>query len=96
MPSGHAATVAQLAHILSHHIDNPWATGILWAGASTVMFQRLASGAHWASDVWVGAFWGVGIAEVVMRSREAEWVAAAPLVDPETGALGIQVRLAVP
>jgi membrane-associated phospholipid phosphatase len=92
-PSGHASTITQVAWILSHHLENPWIRGAIWTGAGTVMYQRLTSGAHWASDVWFGAFWGWGIAKVVVAAREAEWIELAPSVDPGGGRLGLQGRI---
>jgi membrane-associated phospholipid phosphatase len=92
-PSGHAATITQLAWILSRHVDNPWIEGAMWAGAGSVMYQRLTSGAHWASDIWFGAFWGWGIAKVVVEAREADWIEVAPSLDPHGAGLGVQARI---
>lgn len=92
-PSGHASTITQVAAILSHNIGNPWASGVLWAGAGTVMYQRVTSAAHWPSDVWFGAWWGYGIARVVMAAREADWVDVQPYVDSASGGAGVQVRV---
>jgi membrane-associated phospholipid phosphatase len=92
-PSGHASTITQVAWILSHHVESPWIRGAIWTGAGTVMYQRLTSGAHWASDVWFGAFWGWGIAKVVVAARESEWIELAPSVDPGGGGLGLQGRI---
>lgn len=92
-PSGHASTITQLAWILSHHIENPWARRAMWTGAGAVMYQRLTSGAHWASDIWFGAFWGWGIAKVVVEAREADWIEVGPALDPLGGGLGLQGRI---
>jgi hypothetical protein len=92
-PSGHAATITQLAWILSRQVDNSWIQGAMWAGAGSVIYQRLTSGAHWASDVWFGAFWGWGIAKVVVEAREADWIEVAPDLTPAGGGVGVQARI---
>jgi membrane-associated phospholipid phosphatase len=64
-PSGHASTIVQVASILSHHIDRRWASALLYGAAATVVFQRVDDEKHWASDAWIGAAWGWGVARVV-------------------------------
>jgi membrane-associated phospholipid phosphatase len=92
-PSGHTSTIFQVAHVLSHHIDRWPATVALYAMATSVAFQRLDSGAHWASDVWIGAAWGLAVSHaVVAREEEGRW---APTLTPVPGgglAIGIRLR----
>ncbi len=96
-PSGHAATITQLAAILSHHIDRWPATVLLYGLAGTVVWERVSSDSHWPSDAVLGAAWGWGVAQVVMRRREVSagigpW-GAVPTVDPATGSLGLRIPL---
>lgn len=66
-PSGHASTIVQVASILSHHLDRRWASILLYGAAATVVFQRVDDEKHWASDAWIGAAWGWGVARVILR-----------------------------
>ena len=96
-PSGHASTITQVAAILSHHIDRWPATVLLYGLAGTVVWERVSSDAHWPSDAWIGAAWGWGVAQVVMRRREQSagigpW-GAVPIVDPSTGSVGFRIPL---
>ena len=69
-PSGHSSTIVQLAHVLAHHIDRTPASIVLYGLAGTVVFQRFDSGAHWTSDAWIGAAWGLAVSSIVMRVEE--------------------------
>lgn len=91
LPSGHASTITQVAAVLSHHIDRWPATVALYAVAGSVVYQRVAADKHWASDSFLGAAWGWGVAKVVIRRREAGRTDFVPLFDPGTGALGLRV-----
>lgn len=96
-PSGHASTITQVAAILSHHIDRWPVTVLLYGLAGTVVWERVSTDAHWPSDAWLGAAWGWGVAQVVMRRREGSagmgpW-GAVPIVDPATGSVGFRIPL---
>lgn len=69
-PSGHSSTIVQVATILSHHIDRRWASVLLYGAAASVVFQRVDDEKHWASDAWIGAAWGWGVARTVLRHRD--------------------------
>jgi membrane-associated phospholipid phosphatase len=70
LPSGHSSTIVQVAAVLSHHLDRRPASLLLWGMAGTVLFQRIDSEKHWASDVWLGAAWGYGVARLVLRNAD--------------------------
>jgi undecaprenyl-diphosphatase len=64
-PSGHAASAAAFATAVA--LESP-RTGLLVAPlAATVAYSRVHVGAHWASDVVVGAAFGAGVATATRR-----------------------------
>ena len=95
-PSGHVANLATLATVVGHHVDF-WPVDVaLWSIAAAVAYERVADSGHWASDSWIGLFWGHAIARVVIERREADWVEFGP-VDraPADGGgipVGFQIR----
>jgi len=72
MPSGHTLAAFAMATLLSRRVNStaslsqPAITRILnasiWALAALIGLSRIAVGAHWLSDVIVGAGLGIGIA----------------------------------
>lgn len=90
-PSGHASTITQVAAVLSHHIDRWPATVLLYGLAATVVYQRTAVAKHWASDSWIGAAWGWGVAQVVISRREAGRTDFVPLFDARTRSVGLRM-----
>ena len=90
-PSGHSSTATQVAAVLAHHIDWWPADAALYALAGTVVYHRVATGKHWASDSVLGALWGYAVAQIVIARREAERTDFVPFFDPGSGAVGIRV-----
>ncbi len=104
-PSGHASTIFEVARVVSNALDWWPATAALYGMAGTVAYQRMAEetdpetgevtkGApHWPSDVYFGAWYGIVVANIVIRNDELD---ANPHVrtgiDAGTGALQLQVR----
>lgn len=68
-PSGHATMAFALATSLSQEIHRPWATVLLYAGASGTAWSRLNDQRHWLSDVLAGAAVGMTAANVI----EGRW-----------------------
>lgn len=67
MPSGHALTAAAVAALLCLCLSaarRPWLALPVCAVAVLVAFSRIVVGAHWPSDVLVGA--GLGLAAVAL------------------------------
>jgi membrane-associated phospholipid phosphatase len=64
-PSGHATVAFALAASLAEEIHRPWATALLYAGASGTAWSRLNDHKHWLSDVLAGAAVGITAAKVI-------------------------------
>ncbi len=95
-PSGHSSTIMQVATILSHHIDRKWASVLLYGAAASVVFQRVDDEKHWASDAWIGAAWGWGVARTVLANR-TDGARGPPgpalVLAPGPGGLGLAIRV---
>jgi membrane-associated phospholipid phosphatase len=68
-PSGHTTVAFALAASLSDEISRPWATAVLYAGATGTGWSRMNDHRHWFSDVVGGAVVGIAAAKVV----EGRW-----------------------
>ena len=95
-PSGHSSTIMQVAHVLAHHLDWTPASVGLYGLAATVVFQRVDSEEHWASDAFVGAAWGLAVAEIVIRTEEEGRLPGGAQVSLVPGGGGLGVRVSVP
>ena len=68
-PSGHSTMAFALATSLSAEIHRPWATALLYAGATGTAWSRLNDHRHWLSDVLAGAAVGITAGNVI----EGRW-----------------------
>jgi len=68
-PSGHATMAFTLATSLAEEIHRPWATALLYAGATGTAWSRLNDHKHWLSDVLAGATVGITSAKLI----EGRW-----------------------
>jgi len=68
-PSGHTTMAFALATSLADEIRRPWASALLYAGATGTAWSRLNDHRHWLSDVLAGATVGVTAASFV----EGRW-----------------------
>jgi membrane-associated phospholipid phosphatase len=68
-PSGHTTVAFALATSLAEEIHRPWATAVLYAGATGTAWSRLNDHEHWLSDVLGGAAVGITAAKVI----EGRW-----------------------
>ena len=86
-PSGHATVAFALATSLSEEIHRPWATALLYAGASGTAWSRLNDHRHWLSDVLAGAAVGI-TAGKMMEGRWRIFSLGQPhfLIDPRGSA----------
>ena len=85
-PSGHSAVAMEIATVLSHHIGSRPVSVALYGAAATVVFQRVDSRGHWASDAWFGAGLGYLVAKTVIRTEESRRTSIQPGVGPDGSA----------
>ena len=69
-PSGHAINIFELATILSHHANRTWFTVGAYTVAAAVGVQRVASDAHWPSDVFLSAAFGTAVARSLVNLHD--------------------------
>ena len=68
--SGHAAIAFGISNILSHQIDNPFATIGLYGLASLTPLSRLYADKHWFSDIFIGTALGIIISNTIIKFNE--------------------------
>lgn len=93
-PSGHATMAFALATSLAEEIHRPWATALLYAGATGTAWSRLNDHKHWLSDVMAGAAVGI-TAGKLMEGRWRVLGLGQPhfLVNPRDRLLGVSFAL---
>jgi len=74
-PSGHTALVFGMAQWMHHEYGerSVWYSIGAYACATSVATMRIAKGAHWASDVLVGAGIGMLSTELVYLTHQYKW-----------------------
>ncbi|MBD3383234.1 MAG: phosphatase PAP2 family protein [candidate division Zixibacteria bacterium] len=92
MPSGHTANVFQMANIFSRHIKFWPFTIVAYTIAGSIGIERVASEAHWPSDVYVAAIYGWVISDVLMDRNQGRRFDLEPYLDPSTATLGFQLK----
>lgn len=65
LPSGHATAAFAISSVLSKRIDNPWASGGLFALSGVTVLNRIYDDKHWLSDTILGAAIGTAIGMAV-------------------------------
>ncbi len=94
-PSGHAANIFALATILSHRIDFLPLTVAGYSLATCVSLQRVDGEAHWPSDIFLGAVYGVASSRLLLKLHDEKGVRLEPLSIPDRGFIGVGVRCAL-
>jgi membrane-associated phospholipid phosphatase len=92
-PSGHARNITQLAVILSRHFRFLPFQIFAYTVAGSVCLQRITSESHWPSDVFVGAMFGAWTAKVLLDYHEEKNIVINPRIEPQSGYMGVDVRL---
>ncbi|PYO93300.1 MAG: hypothetical protein DMD62_10300 [Gemmatimonadetes bacterium] len=90
-PSGHATLAFGLATSLSEEIHRPWATALLYAGATGTAWSRLNDHKHWLSDALAGAMIGVTSGKV-MEGRWRVFGLGPPRFLVEPSGMGLEWR----
>ena len=68
--SGHASNYFQDLAIITHHVDNAWFTRAAYLTGVAVVFQRVTSSQHWASDAFISAFYGHAVGRAIVERHE--------------------------
>ena len=69
-PSGHTSVVFELATIASMNAHYLPVTVAAYSLATTLALQRVSSGNHWPSDVFIAGVYGTLVARTVVRLHE--------------------------
>jgi len=70
-PSGHTSSAFAVATVFAHQYPSHGIVPVLAYGSATAMgYSRIVLGAHWLSDVAVGALLGVGCARQVISTHD--------------------------
>ena len=90
LPSGHTIVAFSIASTLSASIDRPWATALLYGGATLTALGRVYQDQHWGSDVLVAAILtsaiGHGVVSLAERPDAPDEVSGAS--HPESPQIG--------
>lgn len=65
MPSGHTSKIFAVASVIAHEYDAWWVQAAAYGTAISAGIQRIESGKHWLSDVFVGALLGYFVGRTV-------------------------------
>ncbi len=74
-PSGHTSKAFAFAHFMHKEYGelSPWYSIGAYSAAATVGYMRVAKGAHWISDVLMGAGIGIFSTELVYLTHQYKW-----------------------
>lgn len=89
-PSGHTSSTMTVASVV-HEYYGIWPAAPLYALTGLVMYERMITGEHWASDVIFGAAMGYVIGHTVAGGRRLQIMGmdVVPYTDPYRGVSGI-------
>jgi len=89
-PSGHTSSTVTLATVMNEYYG-PWVGVPLYALSGLVIYERMESGEHWASDVIFGAAMGYVIGSTVAQRYKPEifGMAVVPYIDSLSNATGL-------
>ena len=89
-PSGHTSSTITVASVV-HEYYGIWPAAPLYALTGLVMYERMITGEHWASDVIFGAAMGYVIGHSVAGKHRLQILGmdVVPYTDPYTGSSGI-------
>ena len=89
-PSGHTSSTITVASVV-HEYYGIWPAAPLYALTGLVMYERMITGEHWASDVIFGAAMGYVIGHTVAGQHQMQIMGmdVIPYTDPQLGSSGI-------
>lgn len=91
-PSGHAAVAFTFATVLSNHLQNDFASLILYTIATGTAFQRIYSNNHWLSDVVFSSVFAYNVADIISNKKHKPDNAFIIYPDYRNNGLGLLVR----
>lgn len=84
-PSGHTSNAFQVAAIISHQADFLPVSIAIYSLAGLVGLQRLDDRAHWMSDIFVGAVYGIVVARTIIKLNEKRHLQINPAYNSLSG-----------
>ena len=89
-PSGHTSSSVTFATVMNEYYG-PWVGLPLYGLSGLVMYERMETGEHWASDVVFGAVLGYTVGKTVAGKYKPEifGMRLLPYLNPESGATGV-------
>ena len=97
-PSGHAMGAFSIAAVLAGEFrERRWVAWAAYGTAGAIAFSRVALGKHFLSDVLAGAVLGDSFGRMVVHRSDGETRIPihrrfSPIVDPESGGVGVGFR----
>jgi len=92
--SGHSSHAFQIARVIDEHIHFLPIDIALYTAAASVGVQRVSSGWHWASDVWIGSVYGLVVADALVGHHRMQWLSVQPMsfLDGPSQGINLAVR----
>lgn len=76
--SGHTSHAFQIARVMDEHIHFVPADIFLYFCAASIGVQRVDTGWHWPSDVWIGGAYGYVVADALVGRHRMKWLDVKP------------------
>ncbi len=91
-PSGHAANIFSLATVIAHRVDYLPVTIAGYSLATCVSLERVDSGAHWPSDVFLGAVYGLVCTRYLLKLHDQNIARLEPMMLSDRAIVGVGIR----
>ena len=89
--SGHVSHAFQIARVIDEHIKFLPLEIALYTAATSVGVQRVSTGWHWASDVWLGGVYGLVVADALAGHHRKQWISVQPMSFYQGSTQGVNV-----
>jgi undecaprenyl-diphosphatase len=90
--SGHTSHAFQIARVMDEHIHFVPADIFLYFCAASVGVQRVDTGWHWPSDVYIGGIYGFVVADALMGRHRMRWLDVEPYSFGSANGVNFTVR----